>query len=280
MDVFLEDKLFQKAEEEAKAVQSKRVQAICIPTLLHSGRKGANEPVIPTETEICCIKNMSFIEKLMGLLSSKNHGDVITWFPEGKSFVILKPDQFTKEVLPQFFNETNFECFTHKLNCLGFKCMVGSPRNTAYYHDVFLRDQPELCKQMQRYNIAVHDHDVNKQEKIVMVIALDVSDDETTTSKVSVGLDKAIVTTVTNPEVIENRKVSQPAITSQDIKGSLRSLDLINRPWVDVAFPFPCDKTAIFHEKFNINSIMNLKPIMVRPEVTKKSLNFISIGLV
>jgi len=208
----------------------------------------------------------SFPEKLMHLLSLKSHADVITWFPEGKSFVILEPEKFTRKILPQFFNKTNHDCFTHELYCWGFKCLVGSVRNTAFYHVMFVRDEPDLCKQIKRFNIVVNDDGLNKQTMAAIIRPSDdsVHIDETALSS-NVGIDNSITNTFSKP-----KQVSDDSKAYQDIQDSFWSRNIKSKPWLDEDFIFVSDERAMFHEKLNMNLFMNLKPIMVRREVTKK----------
>jgi hypothetical protein len=66
-------------------------------------------------------KKEIFPEHLMRMLSDKTLSDVITWTPNGKSFVILRPDILV-QVLPKFLPaensraSTKYPSFTRKLN--------------------------------------------------------------------------------------------------------------------------------------------------------------------
>jgi hypothetical protein len=41
----------------------------------------------------------------------------MAWLPDGKSFIIRNPDEFTRKVLPKFFKATKFSSFTRKCTC-------------------------------------------------------------------------------------------------------------------------------------------------------------------
>jgi HSF-type DNA-binding len=43
----------------------------------------------------------------------------VAWLPDGKSFVVRNPDDFTRKVLPKFFKATKFSSFTRKCKCRG-----------------------------------------------------------------------------------------------------------------------------------------------------------------
>jgi len=207
----------------------------------------------------------------MDVLSLKNHNDVITWFPAGKSFVILKSDQFTKQILFDFFNETNFKCFIENLFSWGFKCLVGSAKNAAFYHDMFLRDQPQLCKQMRMNSISVNECDISKTKKSSMSITSYDSYDKTASSTLHVGLDKANLTTTAakTEETNDDSKALQSSFASQNVQCSYKSQHMRSKPWLDDAFSVFNDERAIFHEQVNMNSIMNLNPLVFRPAMNK-----------
>lgn len=44
-----------------------------------------------------------------------SEGFCVAWLDDGKSFIIRKPDDFTRNVVPKFFKPTKFSSFTRKL---------------------------------------------------------------------------------------------------------------------------------------------------------------------
>jgi hypothetical protein len=67
-------------------------------------------------------KRVIFPQQLLSILSDKSLSDVVTWLPHGRSFVIIRPDVFTEEVLPKYLPpvdaraSTKYPSFTRKLN--------------------------------------------------------------------------------------------------------------------------------------------------------------------
>lgn len=110
--------------------------------------------------------------KLHALLADPAVRDVISWLPQGKSFVVLRPDVFAANVLPRYFapegsNSLNarpatgkdgtvkkaqgvhkYPSFTRKLNRWGFRQISRGPDAGAFCHELFQRDDPELCRGM------------------------------------------------------------------------------------------------------------------------------------
>jgi hypothetical protein len=67
-------------------------------------------------------KRAIFPQQLLSILSDDSLSDVVTWLPHGRSFVIIRPDVFTEEVLPKYLPpvdaraSTKYPSFTRKLN--------------------------------------------------------------------------------------------------------------------------------------------------------------------
>jgi len=95
-----------------------------------------------------------FPQRLMQILADTNLGDVISWLPHGRSFVIIRPDVFSERVLPRYFpstdsrSSTKYPSFTRKLNRWGFRQATRGPDTGAFHHPLFRRDQPQLCLDM------------------------------------------------------------------------------------------------------------------------------------
>lgn len=115
--------------------------------------------------------------RLHALLSDPTVRDVISWLPHGRSFVVLRPDVFAERVLPRYFapegsNSLNaktstvvgkdgslqaknkspgvhkYPSFTRKLNRWGFRQISRGPDAGAFCHEMFQRDDPNLCRGM------------------------------------------------------------------------------------------------------------------------------------
>mmetsp|Transcript_13481 Transcript_13481/g.31838 ORF Transcript_13481/g.31838 Transcript_13481/m.31838 type:complete len:542 (+) Transcript_13481:226-1851(+) len=109
-----------------------------------------------------------FPMRLHQLLADPSVRDIISWLPNGRSFVVLRPDAFASTVLPRYFapegsNSVNakghlsrnkaqgvhkYPSFTRKLNRWGFRQASRGPEAGAFCHDLFQRDVPELCRGM------------------------------------------------------------------------------------------------------------------------------------
>lgn len=63
-----------------------------------------------------------FPARLMAILSDPSLSEIVTWLPHGRSFVVLRPDVFTEQVLPKYVPavdsraSTKYPSFTRKVN--------------------------------------------------------------------------------------------------------------------------------------------------------------------
>lgn len=95
-----------------------------------------------------------FPQRLMSLLADQSLFDIISWMPHGRSFVIIRPDVFSDQVLPSYFpsndtrSGTKYPSFTRKLNRWGFRQASRGPDTGAFHHPLFRRDQTLLCLDM------------------------------------------------------------------------------------------------------------------------------------
>jgi HSF-type DNA-binding len=59
--------------------------------------------------------------RLMAILNDPTLSDVVAWLPHGRSFVVLRPDIFTEQVLPKYVPSVDsraakYPSFTRKVN--------------------------------------------------------------------------------------------------------------------------------------------------------------------
>jgi len=96
----------------------------------------------------------NFPAKMHAILSRPDLADVIAWMPHGRSWRVLKPREFEVRVLPTFFEHSKFSSFIRQANGWGFRRITQGRDRNSYYHDLFLRGLPHLCKQMKRPGVS------------------------------------------------------------------------------------------------------------------------------
>ena len=99
-----------------------------------------------------------FPEKLHRLLmevEAAGRSDVISFVADGRAFCIHKPDKFFKEIVPLYFRQSRLSSFKRQLNLYGFELVNTGPARGGYYHELFVKDKPELCRRMRRVAVKV-----------------------------------------------------------------------------------------------------------------------------
>lgn len=97
-----------------------------------------------------------FPEKLHQLLENvdkEGYADIISWQPHGRCFIMHKPKEFVKVLMPMYFRQTKLTSFQRQLNLYGFCRLTSGLDKCGYYHELFLRGKPSLCRQMMRIRI-------------------------------------------------------------------------------------------------------------------------------
>jgi hypothetical protein len=74
------------------------------------------------------------------------HQLVVSWLPHGKAFLIHDRPFFASNIMPFYF-KSKFTSFRQLLRNHGFAQMGGNGWDEgSYYHKVFIRDDPSLCR--------------------------------------------------------------------------------------------------------------------------------------
>ncbi|KAG4302448.1 hypothetical protein PCK1_001284 [Pneumocystis canis] len=96
----------------------------------------------------------AFLNKLYNMVSDSASDSLIKWSASGESFLVLRPEQVAKHILPRFFKHHNFSSFVRQLNMYGFHKVPhlqhgvlesDSPNEILEFSNPnFLRGQPDL----------------------------------------------------------------------------------------------------------------------------------------
>ena len=101
------------------------------------------------------VNHHAFPFKLHALLDNtvnEETAEIVSWLPSGKAFRIHKPREFKEKIMPKYFRQTKYRSLQKQLHIYGF-CLVKdkcSFENGAYFHELFVRDNKDLCKKMTR----------------------------------------------------------------------------------------------------------------------------------
>lgn len=95
-------------------------------------------------------KEPPFPLKLHQILSNPEFQECICWNPHGRSWRILKPPVFEQIVIPLYFRHAKYASFMRQVNGWGFRRIVSGNDHNSYFHELFVRDCPQLCMKMKR----------------------------------------------------------------------------------------------------------------------------------
>ena len=93
------------------------------------------------------------LHSLLDQIEQDGLAHVISWQPHGRAFVVHKPKEFVNSVMPHYFRQTKITSFQRQLNLYGFNRITKGQDNRGYYHELFLRGKPFLCKSMVRTKV-------------------------------------------------------------------------------------------------------------------------------
>jgi len=123
-------------------------------------------------------EHLPFPQQLMQILFRKEFEDIISWMPEGKSFLIRQKNRLHEVLRLCNLKESKFDSFRRKLHRWGFRvAQKGAKDAGAYYHKYFVRDLPSLCLNM-KFNATktkARTEEYNKQNKNLTITSRDIS---------------------------------------------------------------------------------------------------------
>ncbi|CAN6478636.1 unnamed protein product [Victoria cruziana] len=89
-----------------------------------------------------------FLTKTYQLVEDPDTDDVISWGETGATFVVWKPAEFARDLLPNYFKHNNFSSFVRQLNTYGFRKIV--PDRWEFTNDNFRRGEKALLSGIHR----------------------------------------------------------------------------------------------------------------------------------
>ncbi|MBA0680607.1 hypothetical protein Goari_012296, partial [Gossypium aridum] len=82
-----------------------------------------------------------FLTKTYQLVDDPSVNDMISWNEDGSTFIVWRPAEFARDLLPKYFKHNNFSSF-------GFRKVV--PDRWEFANDCFRRGEKGLLRDIQR----------------------------------------------------------------------------------------------------------------------------------
>eukprot|EP00545_Synedropsis_sp_CCMP1620_P001017 CAMPEP_0119006484 /NCGR_PEP_ID=MMETSP1176-20130426/2316_1 /TAXON_ID=265551 /ORGANISM="Synedropsis recta cf, Strain CCMP1620" /LENGTH=312 /DNA_ID=CAMNT_0006958397 /DNA_START=59 /DNA_END=997 /DNA_ORIENTATION=+ len=93
------------------------------------------------------------LHEMLDQIERDGFGDVISWQPHGRCFVVHKPQQFVDHVMPTYFKQSKFPSFQRQLNLYGFQRLTKGEDKGGYYHEMFLQGKLFLAHRIARTRV-------------------------------------------------------------------------------------------------------------------------------
>ncbi|CAD8206670.1 unnamed protein product [Paramecium octaurelia] len=95
----------------------------------------------------------SFLTKTYDILENSNYSDIIQWNQDGKAFIIKKPYEFAKKILPKYFKHNNYTSFIRQLNIYDFHKIKNELGKHEFKHNFFQKEKKHLLCEIKRKSI-------------------------------------------------------------------------------------------------------------------------------
>lgn len=93
------------------------------------------------------------LHDMLDKIEADGLGNVVSWQPHGRCFVVHKPKEFVNHVMPHYFKQTKMASFQRQLNLYGFNRLTGGLDKGGYYHEMFLRGKVCLSYDIHRMRV-------------------------------------------------------------------------------------------------------------------------------
>ena len=115
---------------------------------LAGDNKIENNPVLTNM--IASEKMLRFPMLLYNILEQDEHPSIISWCLDSRNFIIYNRAKFEDELMPQYFQSSNWLSFLKQLNVYGFRRALKDRNLTVYCHKDFVQNKPGLINKIKR----------------------------------------------------------------------------------------------------------------------------------
>ncbi|XP_010675615.2 heat stress transcription factor B-4 [Beta vulgaris subsp. vulgaris] len=95
-----------------------------------------------------------FLTKTYHLVDDPSTDHVVSWGEDDSTFVVWRPPEFARDLLPKYFKHNNFSSFVRQLNTYGFRKIV--PDRWEFANEFFKRGEKHLLCDIHRRKTGQH----------------------------------------------------------------------------------------------------------------------------
>jgi len=209
----------------------------------HSQEKEVNHPCQQKTRGGVSIPFPLKLHDMLDKAMAEGHGDIVSWQPHGRCFVVYKAQDFQKIILPKYFKLSKLSSFQRQLNLYGFQRLTSGKDRGGYYHECFLRNKEFLARNIKRVQVKgtrVRARSNPGQEpnfwtmqlwgpKVTAGSSVDESEVSTTNTTTSVGSLKRRIPPTWSASISLGAKKSQSSLTVP-ILNPIQRIETTRRP--------------------------------------------------